>query len=263
MRTFFTLLMAGVLASMPLTGTASAESNGPVPAGTTAFTKNPIYKTGELKTRICEEPTVRGGDFDSVEIYVNTIAACLDRAWEAQLKKAGIAYGKPKVKAAYGSRIKTACGTYRPGDTFSLYCQKNSTIYLMVTDYGVLDEIDDPRMLESLAIGYGYHVQRLVGVLAQESRAARKLSKAGALALSAKISLQNICLAGTFIGSVWDSLGHTKVHGYDFIIDRHRIESGIPGNGTTKNRLYWERRGFETRSPGACNTFTAPAARVT
>ncbi|WP_326645224.1 hypothetical protein OG884_12490 [Streptosporangium sp. NBC_01755] len=48
-----------------------------------------------------------------------------------------------------------------------------------------------------------------------------------------------------------------------FLIDRHRIESSIAGNGTTKNRLYWQRRGFETRSPCACNTFTAPAVRVT
>ncbi|MFF5212258.1 neutral zinc metallopeptidase [Streptosporangium sp. NPDC000396] len=190
------------------------------------------------------------------------MSACLGKAWGAQLKKAGIPFTKPKVTVAYGDRIKTACGIYRPGDTFGLYCQRNTTVYLMVNDYGVADELDSPQMLESLSIGYSYHIQRLIGVLDQEARVARKSSKSGVVALNSKVALQNICFTGAFIGSVWDSLGHSKEHGSDYFINRHSPEGDVPGNGTTKNRVYWLGRGFGAQSPGACNIFTAPASRV-
>ncbi|WP_329426505.1 neutral zinc metallopeptidase [Streptosporangium sp. NBC_01495] len=262
MRTLFVALAIGALMSTSLIGTASSDSTGPVPTGTAALTGNPVYKTGKFVPKTCEEPTIRGGDIESVQIYADNMAACLGRAWQTQLKKAGIPFSKPKVTVAYGDRIKTACGVYRPGDTFGLYCQKNRTVYLMVTEYGITGELDSPEMLESLSIGYGYHVQRLIGVLAQEARAAKKLSRTGALALSSKVALQNICFTGAFLGSVWDSLGHTKEHGYDYLIDRRSVESSVKGNGTTKNRIHWMRRGFDAQSPGACNTFKAPASKV-
>jgi uncharacterized protein len=262
MRTLFVALMVGVLMSMPLTGAASANSAGPVPSGSAAFTKNPIYKTGKFTSQTCEEPGISGGHFDSVELYFENMSECLDRAWGPQLKKAGIRYSKPKVKVTYGSQVKTACGTYHLDDVFSMYCKANQTVYVMVAEYGVRNELDSPRMLESLSIGYGYHVQRLIGVLPQETRAAKTLSKAGAVALSSKVSLQNICFVGASIGSVWDSLGHSKAHGSGWFIGQHSMEGETKGNGTFKNRVYWETRGFNAESPDVCNTFNAPASKV-
>ncbi|MEV7010423.1 neutral zinc metallopeptidase [Streptosporangium sp. NPDC051022] len=264
MRTLLAALTAGALiGTAPIgAGAASADSAGSVPTGPAALTANPIYKTGGFKPQACEEPTVRGGDVDSVRLYADTVSACLGRAWKAQLKKAGIPFTAPRVTVAYGDRIKTPCGTYRPGDTFGLYCRRDTTVYLMVNEYGIQEEFNSPQMLESLSVGYGYHVQRLIGVFAQETRAARNLPKAGVLALSSKVALQNICFAGAFIGSVWDSLGHTKESGADFFVSRHSYDGDDPGNGTAKNRMYWLKRGFDAQAPGACNTFKAPASRV-
>jgi uncharacterized protein len=262
MRTLFVALVTGALVSMSLTGTASANSAGPVPTGAAALTGNPIYKTGKFVPQTCEEPTVRGGDIESVQIYADTMATCLGKAWQTQMKKAGIPFGKPKVKAVHGNRITTPCGVHRPGDTFGLYCQKNRTVYLMVTEYGITGEVNSPQMLESLSIGYGYHVQRLIGVLAQEARVAKKLSRSKALALSSRVALQNICFVGAFVGSVWDSLGNSRKSGHESFIERHTMESDVEGNGTTKNRIHWLKRGFDAQSPGACNTFKAPASRV-
>ncbi|MEU7899399.1 hypothetical protein AB0B45_41935 [Nonomuraea sp. NPDC049152] len=117
-------------------------------------------------------------------------------------------------------------------------------------------------MLESLTMGYAYHVQQLAGILREEYRAGAKLSKKQRWALSAKVSLQNLCLTGAFLGSVWDSLAHTKAYGPKLIIDWKSVEGDHKGQGKAKNRVYWEQRGFDTMRPGACNTFTAPAARV-
>ncbi|MEV8632371.1 neutral zinc metallopeptidase [Streptosporangium sp. NPDC051023] len=264
MRTLFAVLTAGALIGTTLigAGTASADSTGSAPTGPAALTANPIYKTGRFKPQTCEEPALRGGDIDSIRLYADAMSACLGKAWKAQLKEAGIPFTAPRIAVAYGDRIKTPCGTYRLDDTFGLYCRRNTTVYLMVNEYGISGELDSPQMLESLSIGYGYHVQRLIGVFAQEARAARKLSKAGALALSSKVALQNICFAGAFIGSVWDSLGHTKESGADYFVSRHSYDGDDPGNGTAKNRMYWLKRGFDAQAPGACNTFKAPASRV-
>jgi uncharacterized protein len=262
MRTLFAALTVAALTSMSLTGTASAGSTGPIPTGTAALTQNPVYKTGRLATQVCEEPLLRGGDFETVRIYVKTVSACFDRAWGAQLKKAGITFGKPRIVLSYTSRVKTACGVRDTNSVFSLYCKRNKTIYMTVSESGLSNELDSPDMLESLAIGYGYHVQQLTGILAQEARALKGLSKTDALALSAKVSLQNICFAGVFLGSVWDSLGHTKEHGYDYLIGRHSWDADVKGHGKAKNRVYWEQRGFDAVSPGACNTFKAPASTV-
>ncbi|MFF5212259.1 hypothetical protein [Streptosporangium sp. NPDC000396] len=68
MRTLFVALTAGALASTALTGTAGASSAKPVPTGSAAFTKNPIYKTGKFASQTCEEPPIKGGDVDSVRI---------------------------------------------------------------------------------------------------------------------------------------------------------------------------------------------------
>lgn len=247
MHTLLVGLMAGVLMS------------GPMPTGADALIKNPLYKTGRM-TAACEELPLTGGDFDTVRLYVGSVTKCLDRAWGAQVKKAGMSYRKPKVVLEHGERVRTPCGVYYPERPFSLYCGR--TIYLMVTDTALRNEPDHPRILESLAIGYGYHVQNEVGILGQQARASKKLSKSEDLALVTKVSLQNICLAGVFLGSAWDSLGHTKALGPDLIIEWQAVYGYQKGYGQAKNRVYWERRGFDAESPDACNTFKAPAARV-
>ncbi|MFG1689677.1 neutral zinc metallopeptidase [Nonomuraea sp. NPDC049269] len=249
------ILAAALVTFLSLTGTAHAA---PAPS---PLTKNPLYKTGKLPAQTCEEPEVNQ-DHDAIRLYVEAITACQEKAWSTQVTKAGFRYQKAKVVVKYGDRIKTACGVYHPDDVYSLYCIPNKTIYLMLTDYGLADELDSPEILESLSIGYGYHAQNMVGIVDQEDRAAKKLPKAKALALTTKGSLQSICLAGAFIGSVWDSLGHSRAHGSEYFINRHAVEGNYKGFGTAKNRVYWQRRGFDAASPSACNTYTAPASKV-
>ncbi|MEV4246737.1 neutral zinc metallopeptidase [Streptosporangium canum] len=257
MRTLLGALMAGALFSLPLTGTAHAA-----PGTSAVLTGNPLYKTGTIPQQTCEEPAFTSASHDGARLYVIEMSACLDRVWSAQVRKAGFTWTRPKVVVSHKDRVKTACGPYYPGDTFSLYCIGTGTIYLMVTDSALSNELNHPRMLESLAIGYSYHVQQLGGILREERRAEAKMSKKQRWALSAKVSLQNLCLTGAFLGSVWDSLSHTKAYGTDLIIDWKSVEGDHKEQGKAKNRVYWEQRGFDTLRPGACNTFTAPAGRV-
>ncbi|MER7133383.1 neutral zinc metallopeptidase [Streptosporangium saharense] len=262
MRTLFAALTAGVLVGAVFTGTADASPSGSVPSGPGALTRNPVYKTGKFLSQTCEEPDLRVGDVETLQTYADDVSACLNRAWSAQLKRAGIPFRTPKVAVGYGEAVRTACGVYRPAEVFGLYCHRNRTVYLLTTEYGMADVIQSSQMLESLSIAYAYHVQNLIGVLAEGDRVVRKSSRSAVLAMNSKTALQNICFTGAFVGSVWESLENRKARGVESFLNEHTMEGDTPGLGRNKNRLYWLRRGFEARSPAVCNTFTAPRTKV-
>ncbi|WP_187414667.1 neutral zinc metallopeptidase [Nonomuraea sp. PA05] len=261
MRAHFLIvpLTACVLASTALSGAASAASAAPaVPA---VLAKNPLYKAGKFALKTCEEPPT-AADVEVLRLYVEEVSICLDKAWGPLVKKAGLPYGKPKVKVSHGEKVKTSCGTYVPDVTDSVYCAKTRTVHIMVSDYGLTGEIDRPMWLDALSAGWALHVQNVAGVTGAVAKAVKKASKRDLLAMRAKHTLQTLCLTGAFTGSVWDSLGHSKRSGHESYIDRDARYGDVPGFGTAANRAYWTRRGFEAESPSACNTFTAPAVRV-
>lgn len=249
-------LAACVLASTALSGTASAA-----PAVPAVLAKNPLYKVGKFTLKTCEEPPT-AADVEVMRLYVEEVSDCLDKAWGPLVRKAGLPYSRPKVKVSHGDRVETPCGTYAPNQTDSIYCAKTRTVHLMVSDYGLSDEIDRPMWLDALSAGWALHVQTVMGVTGAVAKALKKASKRDRLALYAKHTLQTLCLTGAFTGSVWDSLGHSKRSGHESYINRDARYGDLPGYGTAKNRAYWTRRGFEAESPSVCNTFTAPAARV-
>ncbi|GAA1011729.1 hypothetical protein Aple_012910 [Acrocarpospora pleiomorpha] len=240
----------------------AASLAAPVPTGPGALTKNPIYATGKLPQVTCEEKMFNPARFDSVQLYVEDISDCLEQAWRPQLAKAGIPFSKPRLVVKGGKRIK-ACGfSGEPYETFSMYCLKNKTIYMLIPDRSLADELNRPTILLSLARGYGYHIQQLTGIVGQQLKAEKKLSKRGLLAQRKRFELQTTCFAGAFLGSVWDSLGHTAEPSSEHMLWVLVNTTIGPSQGSTKNRTYWATRGYESWSPGSCNTFTAPAKRV-
>ncbi|GAA0379940.1 hypothetical protein Acor_01410 [Acrocarpospora corrugata] len=235
----------------------------PVPVGPGALTKNPIYATGKLPQVTCEEQMFNPARFDSVELYVDNVADCLDRAWRPQFAKAKLSFPRPRFVVKGGDRVKT-CGlsgtTY---ETFSMYCPRNKTIYTVIPDRALKNELNRPTILLSLARAYAYHVQQLTGIVDQERKVEKKLSKRGLLAQRKRFELQASCFTGAFLGSVWDSLGHTAAdHDSEYVLYVLVNTTIGAGQGSDKNRTYWATRGYDTWSPGACNTFTAPAKRV-
>lgn len=260
MRTLITALAACAL--VPLLGApAGAATAAPVPTGPAALTKNPIYRTGALPAQACKEPLF--SDTAGFRRYVRAMAPCFDRMWQAQLRKAGLPYTRARIVIKTGSQVSTPCGRIAPIDTLSLYCVTDHKIYLLASQRGLRGERDTPRALESLAVGYAHHVQHLTGILAEAQRVGKPLPAARRNALLSKFSLQSQCLGGAALAGVWNSLGHTRRQGADSVLDRSRTDNRVEaGAGSPANRSFWMRRGFESRSPGSCNTFTAPAARV-
>jgi predicted metalloprotease len=235
-----------------------------VPTGTSALTKNPIYKASALPTVTCTEGTYVA-NFDTARLEAENAITCLDEAWRPLLAKANIPFKRAKLVIKDGDRVK-ACGvsgtTY---ETTSWYCPKNKTIYVWSPERSRKDELDRPTLLLSVAYGYTYHIQQLTGIFPAAQKAFDKASKRGKQDVRARLAMQATCFTAAFLGSVWDSLGHTADHDSDYVlyvlVNMHHA-TGY-GNGDADNAKYWAKRGFNTRSPGACDTFAAPRQRVT
>ncbi|GAT70311.1 neutral zinc metallopeptidase [Planomonospora sp. ID91781] len=270
MRTPRIALLAGALVSLLLTGTAhagtaradSGAAGAPVPTGAKALTHNPLYRTGKLTVPCGRHPD----DFASVgaaKKHLTAMMDCMNASWSAQLKKAGLPFEKPKVRFITGpTRV---CGEPWGEYVVGLYCTKQRQMVVMIDDYSI-QQPADPDILHTLAHEYAHHVQNVTGILPAFWRT-RVRTEAQALTYVRRMELQAECLAGAFMASIWASQEYTAEEREALVnAARHngdeQFEKGKRIHGTGKNQSAWLQRGFDSASPAACNTWTAPASRV-
>ncbi|GAA4227337.1 hypothetical protein FHR32_000246 [Streptosporangium album] len=258
MRTPLIALISGVLAGLLFAGTASAgvvERSGPAPTGKTAQTANPIYKTGKLELKKCEEQPVISNDLDSARVYLEFLMDCLNESWEYQFSKAKLPFSKPSFETISRAGRPTACGKF-PKGAQAIYCNVNKKITFLLSPE-ILSQSTELFLFEVVAHEYGHHVQQLSGIMGAFANRKYKSDKAY-LAELRKIELQAECFSGAFLGSVWQSLGRRQSD-FSYVLD---FSYDTVSHGKATNIAYWLKRGFNQESPGACTTFSAPASRV-
>ncbi|MEO3863340.1 neutral zinc metallopeptidase [Acrocarpospora sp. B8E8] len=248
-----TLLISGMIGATLLTGPAHAA---PVPTGKAALTHNPLYKTGEFDWTECKELDRRPDDLDSYKLYLDHLLECLDRSWGEEFKQAGLKFSKPKVRYITKS-VATGCGKYPINYAAGLYCPVNKTMWVAISKWQLADPAEF-TLFNVIAHEYGHYAQDRAGILPAAMRLQKKAPKAKQYAIQRQVELQAECFASAFIGSVWHSLGREE---FDFQ-DLMDMTFGDVLHGKTKNIRYWMKRGWDGNGPKVCNTFTAPAARV-
>ncbi|WP_436759736.1 neutral zinc metallopeptidase [Streptosporangium sp. V21-05] len=263
MRTPRIALLAGVLVGLLLTGTvhAGATTGAPVPTGTKALTHNPLYRSGKLAVP-CDRHPDDSGSVAAAKKHLTAILGCLNASWSKQVKKTGLAFGKPAIQfmTKAGRACGSAWGRYHTGR----YCSSERRMVIMIKEYAVQAPAD-PVMLHLMAHEYAHHVQNLTGILPAYKNMPAP-TKAHALAQSRRLELQADCLGAVFMASVWSSQDY-RDEDWKEVVDHYRLSGDERVNtershGTGKNRVAWLQRGFTGVSPAACNTWTAPASRV-
>ncbi|MFJ2029822.1 neutral zinc metallopeptidase [Streptosporangium sp. NPDC087985] len=258
MRTPLIAMLSGVLASLLFAGTASAgivERSGPAPTGRTAQTGNPIYKTGKLELKECKEQRVLPNDLDSSRVYLEFLMDCLNESWGYQFAKAKLPFSKPRFETISRAGRPTACGRF-PKGAQALYCPLDKKITFLLNP-GILSASTEIFLLQVMAHEYGHHVQQLSGIMGIVYNRKYRSEKAF-LADIRKVELQAECLSGAFIGSVWQSLGRPQSD-FTYVLGAARSTAS---HGRAVNIAYWLKRGFDQEGPGACDTFSAPASKV-
>ena len=207
-----------------------------------------------------EEPVVQ---------FVSFVLDDAQATWTKILPTIGQQY-QPAKLVLFRDAINSACG-FAQAATGPFYCPLDQRVYI---DLGFYQELKDRfgapgdfAQAYVLAHEIGHHVQYLLGT-DQEMRRAQQTQPERANALSVKLELQADCYAG-----VW---GHSTEQRH--LLDPGDVEEGIQAaaavgddriqkmsagrvnpdgftHGTSKQRVAWFRRGYDSGRPDACNTF--------
>ncbi|WP_156045323.1 hypothetical protein [Herbidospora cretacea] len=221
------------------------------------LTDNALYSVGPIPRSACaEKPINRRNHVPTARKYVTFVMGCLDRVWSTYLAEAGIPYKKPRLKLLTKDP-KKYCGLDWADYDYAWYCYDNREI-MVVLDRTLLNlDPDDLYIFTMLAGFYGEHVQHLAGI--EEARLEGESDDP--ITDVRRSLLQSLCLSGAFTGSVYRSMPR-NVDDWKFIVKQRGKVVQDRFYGKPASIAYWMNRGFTSRDPKFCNTWTAPKAKV-
>ncbi|MEV8632554.1 neutral zinc metallopeptidase [Streptosporangium sp. NPDC051023] len=190
------------------------------------------------------------------------INRCLNLAWKTQFRKAKLPFSQPTLRFVT-TKVSSPCGRW-PAGAGGYYCSSNRMIYIGVFR-DVLKNPYAPNHAQFMAHEYGHHVQQLMGVMNYYGQSIWRAGATTKLAFSRRLELQADCLGSAFLRQIsadlpveqeqWDSMVEwVSANGQKAWVKNDH------GKGTSQ--AYWMERGFNSGSPSACNTWTAPSRTV-
>ncbi|MEU8226887.1 neutral zinc metallopeptidase [Kribbella sp. NPDC048915] len=252
---------------------SATTSRGPIAQGTPdadIVGKNGIYAAGRLAAVKCQEPAFRPTSKENVRSYYVALIACMDKAWEPIVAKAGFQFRSPNL-IIFDDGDETACGVQHE---LALYCQDehggSATMpwQNIVEDYPKNKAEIRAEMAQSLGFVYGVHVQNLTGMAdAADNLADTAANKNAQLEMQRRAALQAYCFGGVFFGAAKASfpLRGELLRQWNGLIQRRgdeNTEDKVRDHGSSKSLAAWMNQGFTTTDPGSCNTFAAASAKV-
>jgi predicted metalloprotease len=286
------LLIGAVVVVMAVVGAASsggstvaAPPGGPAgglggrsgPAGRTvtgaqAAIGNPLYQVGPIAGGGCAGRHITPGDSSSFEAFLNTTTNCLDRSWSTAFDRAGLRFSPPQ-RVFWRTPGRSPCGDYPAPGVAAFYCSLNNAIYIGVAGHaqrsaGNLPVVYNVAYARNLAHEYAHHVQEEAGILAySRARRASVTSVEDRNAIIRRSELQAQCFAGVFMASVRQTFPVTTGQWRVALRDSYGRgdDHSAPDSrdhGSNGHYAGWLNLGYTQAGTAVCNTWTAPAARV-
>ena len=211
--------------------------------------------------------------------FVATILGYTEDTWSDLFQRSGQTYRDPTLVLFTGA-VQSACG-FGQAAMGPFYCPSDQKVYLDASFFQELrDRFRAPGdFAEAYVIAHevGHHVQNLLGTTQQANRLMRQGNEARANQVSVRMELQADCYAGVWAnnterleqskarqflenGDVDEALRAASMIGDD----RLQMESRgyvVPESfthGTAEQRARWFKKGLQSGSPSACNTFQSP-----
>lgn len=228
--------------------------------------------TGGTEQGVCETDASKNSEYMS---FVSVILASTEDVWASEFQKMGQTYQAPGLKAFCGN-ISTACGNGSAA-MGPFYCPADQKAYIDLVFYTELQNRfkapGDFAMAYVIAHEVGHHVQNLLGISTKVEQQRQGLSEAEANKLSVKLELQADFLAGLWAhyaqqkynwlqpGDIEEALNAAHAIGDDNLQKQAQgyvVPDGFT-HGTSEQRMYWFKKGFETGDINQGNTFAAGA----
>jgi uncharacterized protein len=217
-------------------------------------------------------PTAQTGvPQDEAGQFMSAVLGETEDTWTAIFRAQGTEYVPPKL-VLFSDQVRSACGSASSA-VGPFYCPGDQRIYLDLNFYQELrtrfQAPGDFAQAYVLAHEVGHHVQTLLGTAEQVRAAQSRSSERERNALQVSMELQADCYAGVWAhnantarnileqGDVEEALQAASAVGDDTIQRRtqgHVVPDSFT-HGSAEQRMSWFKRGLDTGSMNACETF--------
>jgi hypothetical protein len=217
-------------------------------------------------------PTARTGvPQDEAGDFISAVLGETEDTWSDIFRQNGMEYVPPTL-ALFSDQVRSACGSASAA-VGPFYCPRDHKVYLDLNFYNELrtrfHAPGDFAEAYVLAHEVGHHVQTLLGTEEQVRAAQSRASEEERNALQVKMELQADCYAGVWAknadsarhileqGDVEEALQAASAVGDDTIQKRTQgyVVPDSFTHGTSAQRMQWFKRGLDTGSVPACDTF--------
>ncbi|MES2487617.1 MAG: neutral zinc metallopeptidase [Bacteroidota bacterium] len=203
---------------------------------------------------------------------VNAILVDTEDVWTKIFEENGMTYKYPKL-VLFRDGVQTACGNASSASG-PFYCPEDQKVYM---DLAFFDELQsrygakggDFAVAYVIAHEIGHHVQTLMGTSAKVRRMQEQGNEREANKLSVALELQADFYAGVWAhydqkmknileeGDIEEALSAANAVGDDALQKRSqgRVVPDSFTHGTSEQRMYWFKKGFETGDIKQGDTF--------
>jgi len=207
--------------------------------------------------------------------FVKVVLAYTEDVWDSLFKTKGRTYVKPTL-VLFRDNVQSACGMASAA-TGPFYCPGDQEVYIDLSFYQELsDRFKAPGdFAEAYVIAHeiGHHVQKLLGISDKVDRLRQQLSEGQFNKYSVMMELQADFLAGVWAhcaqqmknildpGDINQALTAASAIGDDKL-QRESQGYVVPEtftHGTSQQRMYWFKKGFDTGDMDQGDTFHDPS----
>jgi predicted metalloprotease len=227
----------------------------------------------EVQMQQGEQPYQESPQEAALRELTAVVLADTEETWNAILPQYGVQYVEPTL-VLFNGLVQSGCGTAESA-MGPFYCPLDQKVYIDMSFYNDLSQRfgapGDFAQAYVIAHEVGHHVQNLVGTAEKVQAAQQRASKIEANELSVRMELQADCYAGVWAhhaarsrqlleaGDVEEGLNAASAIGDDRLqrMSQGRVVPDAFTHGSSEQRVRWFRKGMETGSLEACDTFSA------
>jgi uncharacterized protein len=209
---------------------------------------------------------------DERAAFVKTVLANTEDVWNDVFARSGNKYQEPTL-VLFRDVVQSGCGNASAASG-PFYCPGDYKLYIDLSFYEALQKRfnapGDFAMAYVVAHEVGHHIQTLMGTSKQMARLRGQVSKQEYNEYSVRMELQADFLAGVWAhyvkgqglleeGDIEEALGAANAIGDDNL-QRQAQGYVVPESfthGTSRQRMYWFKKGFTTGDISQGDTFNA------
>lgn len=240
----------------------------------TGIDPSQILNQGQSSTP--QENTQSAGPDNDAKKFARVVLADTEDVWNKLFSDMGRTYQEP-VMHFFTDGVNTACGQ-ASSQSGPFYCPGDQKVYIDVSFFDELSNkfgaAGDFAQAYVIAHEVGHHVQDLLGVTAKMEQARQQMSETEYNKLSVKLELQADFYAGVWAhyeqklknvldpGDIEEALNAANAIGDDRLQQQYQgqVTPDSFTHGSSAQRMYWFKKGYETGDLSQGNTFASAEA---